>query len=196
MLSPRTQRLRLVWVFLPPFLILATPTPAHIAGGLLLAAPGLILRVLASGYIDKDRALAVHGPYARLRHPLYVGSFLAGLGLVVAAARPVLLPAYLILFPLIYRPAIRAEELDMERRFGETWRTYRRSVPAFLPRPGGRMPAMTAGPGAPRTRPGSPEPTGPTCFQAEAFRRNRPFDGVLGVLIGFLVLWLRMRLFP
>ena len=177
----RTQRLRLPWLLALPFLFFARPTSGLILAGFSLALPGLLLRVSASGYIDKDRALAVHGPYAHLRHPLYLGSFLAGMGLVVGGGVWLLLPVFVPLFLWLYLRAARAEEREMAKRFGEAFREYRRRVPAILPSVGGREDFLTSEPQA---------------FQRRLFVQNRGWDAPAGILGGFGLLWLKMVVFP
>ena len=44
---------------------------------------GLLLRAWASGHIRKNDALAISGPYAYTRNPLYLGSFILGLGFTI-----------------------------------------------------------------------------------------------------------------
>ncbi|HUT86260.1 MAG TPA: methyltransferase, partial [Elusimicrobiales bacterium] len=48
--------------------------------GLVIISLGEAIRLWASGYLKKDKELAVTGPYRIVRHPLYVGSFLIALG--------------------------------------------------------------------------------------------------------------------
>lgn len=174
----RAQRLRLVWVLALPFFLLSSPTPFHILLGGLLAVPGLLLRGLAAGFIHKDRFLARHGPYAHLRHPLYLGSFFAGLGVVVAGGRWSLVLVFGALFTWLYSRTIRAEEGELETLFGEGFREYRRAVPALIPRLSVPDPE-THSPGI-------------KTFQLRAFVRNRGWEAPLGVLAAFLLLWLRM----
>jgi len=65
---------------------LARPTPRSIAAGMAVAALGEIVRLWASGHIEKSQRLATGGPYAHTRNPLYVGSALLAIGFGVAAA--------------------------------------------------------------------------------------------------------------
>lgn len=83
---------------------------------------------------DPPTEFVVHGPYRYVRNPMYVGAFFAivGLGLIMRS------PAML-LFVLV--PATCAalfvrfvEEPGLERRFGESYRAYKRAVPRWLPR--------------------------------------------------------------
>jgi protein-S-isoprenylcysteine O-methyltransferase Ste14 len=170
-LSLRTQRLKLAWLVAVPFLWLSRPSPPLLLAGLILAIPGLILRGLASGHIEKDQVLAVDGPYACIRHPLYVGSFLVGLGLATAGGRWIFIPFFLGLFSWLYMRAIRAEERELARRFGAEYRGYRSRVPAFLPRA---------------------VPVREWDFQLRRFQKNREWEASVGVAGGLGLLWLKM----
>jgi hypothetical protein len=183
--SLREQRLRLAWLLAVPFLVVARPTPALLAAGMALALPGLVLRALAAARIHKDRYLAVGGPYAHIRHPLYVGSGLVGLGLAVAGGRWWLAPLFLALFLGAYRRTVRAEESELEARFGAAYRAWRAHTPAVVPWPGARV-RGPVDPSAPA--PGSPAPGRPL------YRRNKEWQAALGTATGFALLWLRMVL--
>ncbi|MGB5234255.1 MAG: hypothetical protein WBN85_03645, partial [Candidatus Macondimonas sp.] len=54
------------------------PVSFSVAAGLI--AVGLLVRLWASGHIKKDQELAQDGPYALVRHPLYVGNLTLLLG--------------------------------------------------------------------------------------------------------------------
>jgi hypothetical protein len=195
--SLRAQRLRLAWVLALPFFLFARPTLLSLAAGGLVSLPGLVLRGVASGFIFKDRSLARHGPFGHLRHPLYVGSFFAGLGLALASGRWVVVGLFLVLFPWVYLRTIRAEEAELELRFGEAYRIYREQVPAFIPRlvrrpkPEGIGISLPSPSGA--SDPGSTAPGEIRSFHPDLFRRNRGWEATLGVLAGLVLLWLRMR---
>jgi protein-S-isoprenylcysteine O-methyltransferase Ste14 len=82
-----------------------------------------------------EKPLIVTGVRARVRHPIYLAHFCEmlawsiGTGLAVCFA----LTALTILTGAIM---IHAEDAELERRFGEAYRSYRRSVPAMIPRLG------------------------------------------------------------
>lgn len=170
--SLRTQRLKLTWLLAIPFLWLARPTPPLLLVGFLIALPGLLLRAAAAGFIEKDRVLATSGPYARLRHPLYLGSFFLGMGLAVAGGRGVFLPFLIGFFALVYARTIKAEEETLARLFGEAYEEYRIRVPALVP----------------RIRSGAEGG-----FDLRLFLRNREWEAGVGVLGGFALLWLKME---
>lgn len=146
------------------------------AGGL-LSLSGLLIRTLAAGSILKDEKLAWGGVYARLRHPLYVGSFLLGLGLSVAGGRWWFPVAFSVLFGWVYSLTIRAEEVELESRFGDLFSIYRENVPAFLPlvRP---------------YRPVDPSPG----FRVGVYLRNSEWQAALGAGVGYGLLFARMIL--
>lgn len=181
-LTLRKQRLRLTWLLAVPFVLLARPTPGSLLVGIALALPGLVFRALAAARIHKDRVLATRGPYAHLRHPLYLGSFLVGLGLVVAGGRWLFPPLFVVGFLWLYRRTIEAEERALEERFGEAWRVYRDTVPFLLPRlrgwRNGPLPAETR---EPALRPG-----------LALYLRNREWEAALGTGAGFALLWVLM----
>jgi protein-S-isoprenylcysteine O-methyltransferase Ste14 len=107
--------------------------PAAIAWSLALVLPGLALRAAASGTVKKNRELAVTGPYAYTRNPLYLGSMLMAAGFAVALLS---WPLALLLaagFAIIYIPVIAAEEQFLRDTF-PGFDDYRRQVPRLLPR--------------------------------------------------------------
>src|SRR5437868_3486299 len=88
MFDKRTlQRIRipLGFLFAAVFLVFAKPSLLSMLIGSGIALVGLAIRAWASGHIRKARVLAVTGPYAYTRNPLYVGTFLLGLGFTVAS---------------------------------------------------------------------------------------------------------------
>ncbi len=74
------------------------------------------------------------GPYAVVRHPLYLGNAFIVLGLLLVLNAPwgwgLGVPFFVVASSLI----IRAEELTLSQAFGERWASWAREVPAVLPR--------------------------------------------------------------
>ncbi len=130
------QRLRvpLGFLFAAVFLIFASPTLLTLAVGSAIAVVGLAIRAWASGHIRKASTLAISGPYAHTRNPLYLGSFLMGVGFTIAAGVWWLALIFAILFLGIYFPVMRVEAEDIRRIFGEDFDEYERNVPLFFPR--------------------------------------------------------------
>ena len=116
------------------FFVLSRPTLLTLAIGGAVAVIGLALRAWASGYLRKNDELATSGPYAHTRNPLYLGSFLIGLGFSIAAGRLSLGVLFLLLFLGIYVPVMRIESATLAKLFGARFEKYRQEVPPLVPR--------------------------------------------------------------
>jgi protein-S-isoprenylcysteine O-methyltransferase Ste14 len=116
------------------FILLARPTPLALLAGAIVSLIGLALRAWAAGHIRKNAELAISGPYAYTRNPLYLGSFMLGLGFTIASGRWVLAILFAALFLGIYFPVMRVESTTMADLFGAEYEHYRKAVPLFLPR--------------------------------------------------------------
>ena len=102
---------------------------AFIGGGFILLSNAW--RVLYAA--QKNHTLATTGPYARIRHPQYVGFVLIMLGFL--AQWPTILT--LAMFPVLvfmYVHLARREEREVEAEFGAEYRRYAARTPAFFPR--------------------------------------------------------------
>jgi protein-S-isoprenylcysteine O-methyltransferase Ste14 len=111
-----------------------TPVAATLAIGAALAVTGIAIRLWASGHIRKNRELATGGPYARVRHPLYVGNLLISIGFCLASGLLWAWPAMLAFWLVFYPNAVGEEDRKLERIFGEAWQAWSRETPALIPR--------------------------------------------------------------
>jgi hypothetical protein len=132
--------------------------------------------------VKTDR-LAVSGPYAHLRHPLYAGTFLAVIGHGAAAGGYAMLLVAAVFGPvflLYYLPYKgRIEGARLERRHGKAFALWHRSVPAFPPR-------------LSPWRPTGQEPRAPgTRWSADRFRANDEDGTLLAITAAWLLLALR-----
>lgn len=114
--------------------------------GSLLYFPGLILVLwgrlaLGKNYfvstglgaqLFADHQLITSGPYARVRHPMYVGLMLAACGSLLIYA------TWTTVYFAVFAPALlvraRREEAALSAEFGAQWHDYCNRVPAFIPR--------------------------------------------------------------
>ena len=87
----------------------------------------------ATVQVSAQQPLITHGPYAWVRHPSYLGAYLAFLGsaVVLEAWFGLLLAA--LAMGLVYRVRIQAEEETLERAFGQAYRSYRFQTWKMLP---------------------------------------------------------------
>lgn len=141
---------------------------------------GLGVRAWAAGVLDKDRELAVSGPYAFTRNPLYLGSFVIGIGAVIAGGRPWFGFLFLVFFVLMYRGAMIRENDRLAERFGTDYRRYREAVPMFFPRGARYEPGGASGP-EPQAR----------SFSLARYVRNREYEALLGAVAAFALLALK-----
>lgn len=114
-------------------LALAQPTPLSIAIGAVLVVTGQAVRLWASGYIHKESEVTTGGPYAYVRNPLYVGSFLISAGFAVMSAVWVSWLLVAVQYALVYHLTVLAEERRLESILGEPYRQYRSAVPRWIP---------------------------------------------------------------
>jgi protein-S-isoprenylcysteine O-methyltransferase Ste14 len=101
-----------------------------LAGFLLLAAAWKVLYVA-----QRNREVAVTGPYSRIRHPQYVGFIVIMVGFLIQW--PTF--ATMLMFPVLvymYVRLARREEQEALAEFGEEYARYTKNIPRFLPRIG------------------------------------------------------------
>lgn len=170
----RRIRVPLGFAFAVVYVVLAQPAWGSIILGSVIIVPGLIVRALASGHVQKNQQLTRSGPYACTRNPLYLGSLVLAAGFAVAARSWWIALGMLLIFAAIYWPVIRAEEAFLRQRFPE-YADYARQVPRLLPRW-----SAAGAQGA---------------FSAELYWQHREYNAVLGAvaLLGILVakvIWL------
>ena len=105
--------------------------------GLGLLFIGFLFRISARGY-KKDKAaggavLVIDGPYAYVRNPMYLGTFLIGSGIILAIFKGWVFLLFLFIFLCIYIPQTRGEERALKQRFGESYVAYIRKTSKFFP---------------------------------------------------------------
>jgi protein-S-isoprenylcysteine O-methyltransferase Ste14 len=82
----------------------------------------------------QTHALNVSGPYAAVRHPLYLGNALITVGLLCIAHDPWAWALGLGYFVVSHTLIIRAEESGLRRAFGAEYDAWAAQVPALAPR--------------------------------------------------------------
>ena len=123
---------RTVWAWLPATLLLVAGLWIYRRSGAGFSAAQLGgLPELIGGH--REQRLATSGIRARVRHPVYLGhlcemlAWSLGTGLVVCCG----LTTFAVITGAVM---IRLEDRELEQRFGEEYRDYRRRVPAVVPR--------------------------------------------------------------
>jgi len=144
---------------------LARPTLQSWIVGLTVALMGEALRVWAAGHLEKSREVTRSGPYRFTRHPLYVGSTVLATGVVLASRSGIVAAIAAVYMIATITAAIRTEEAFLRQTFGSTYEEYR----------------------AARAEPMDRR------FSFARVMRNREYRAVLGLVIGFALLALRIR---
>ena len=131
-----------VWLFL-----VARISKRTLRWGGLIILIGEVLRCWANGYVGtmkvnettadgrrpKIGRLITGGPYAYVRHPLYLGTLLIGMGFCVVVGNPWALLVTLAGFLLIYRAKMASEEETIRHEWGAAFARYQQAVPRWLP---------------------------------------------------------------
>jgi protein-S-isoprenylcysteine O-methyltransferase Ste14 len=160
------RRVTLGFVTTVAALVLASPTWTTWQVGLLVALAGEAIRVWAAGHLEKGREITTSGPYRWTAHPLYVGSSLLALGVVIAARNvPVAVLAAIYMGSTI-TAAVQTEEAFLRRTFGDAYDRYRQSNGDQTMRR----------------------------FSLERAMRNREYRAVAGLVVGFALLALKVVL--
>jgi protein-S-isoprenylcysteine O-methyltransferase Ste14 len=141
-----------------------------------VVALGVFLRAMASGHVEKNQQLAMTGPYAYSRNPLYLGSIIIAVGFVIASRDVWVAAGILIFFAIIYVPVIRSEEGFLRQRFGE-YESYAQRVPRLLPR-ALWFSGLTAD------------------FSRELYLQHREYNALIGAAAMLAALVVKMHWFP
>lgn len=152
-------------------LFFAEPTSDSLLRGGVVVLVGELVRLWASGHIEKTLKLATGGPYAHTRNPLYVGSVIMALGFLMVARHPVAVVAGLAYLVVFYPVIIREEAKFLRGKFQDEYHDWALQVPLFFPR------LTPAGPRASK-------------FEVARVLANHEWRTVLGlILLGGLMAW-------
>ena len=156
------------------YLVFAKPTWTSIVAGFPIALIGLGIRAWASGHLRKNVRLAVSGPYAYSRNPLYFGSALMLSGALISSGNLFLTIGLLSVFLLVYYPVMSSEAERMRSLFGADYDRWEAQVPLFIPR-------LFA------ARIDSGEK-----FEAELYIRHREYRAFIGLAVLYALLALKL----
>jgi protein-S-isoprenylcysteine O-methyltransferase Ste14 len=175
-LIARRIRVPLGFLFAVFYLWRARPDWLSLALGGAVAALGVLLRAVASGYVCKNEQLATSGPYAYCRNPLYLGSIIIAIGFSIASRDVWVAVASAALFTLIYVPVIRGEETFLRDKF-PGYGDYAQRVPRLLPKTIW-FAGLTSG------------------FSRELYRQHREYNALIGAAAMLAALVVKMFGFP
>ncbi len=181
-------RKTIAWIF--AFLMAFSAREYPALPGIVLFFLGACLRYWASGFLKKDSRPAVGGPYAFVRNPLYLGTYLMAVGTVWSIENWPLLATVTVFFAVIYHYIILDEEVKLKRIFGEPYVLYGQAVPRFFPRifppffPARRRSLLAV----------NPDPTayvfsGVLAMKNKAYESFATFVGLIGLVSFVAFLW-------
>lgn len=136
----RISRLRMPFTYATVLLAILfvpgklSPPGLILIPGLALILAGMLIRLWAAGHIVKRHKLSKGGPYAYTRNPLYLGSFIWGIGTFLLIQNWWLFLIFLVGFVVFFGSAIRSEEDYLSERYGEEFEQYKKAVPSLIPR--------------------------------------------------------------
>ncbi len=159
-------RVTLGFVVAVVVIVFASPTWNAWRLGLAVALVGEAIRIWAAGHLEKSREVTRSGPYRWTRHPLYLGSSVIAIGVMLAAHSLVVAVAGSIYMLTTIGAAIRTEEAFLRHMFGDTYDLYQRSEAEPMERR----------------------------FSLARAVRNREYRAVAGLLGGFALLALKIVL--
>jgi len=136
---------------------------------------GEAIRIWAAGHLRKEQVMTTGGPYRIIRNPLYLGSFLIGIGFCIVAGSMWIWIFMIAYFLLCYIPVIRFEEGILREKFGASFTSYAAAVPALYP-------SLL------------PYPQSSTSFSWQQVYRNKEYNAVIGILAIYAVLILKQYL--
>jgi protein-S-isoprenylcysteine O-methyltransferase Ste14 len=143
---------------------LARPEPGLLMAGLPIAVVGEALRVWAAGHLEKSREVTQSGPYRFMRHPLYAGSALMGIGLSIASTNLIVAVLTGIYLGTTIRAAVKTEEAFLRSAFGGDYDAYSQGLGPVVKRR----------------------------FSFERAMRNKEYRAATGLLVASLLLFLKM----
>jgi protein-S-isoprenylcysteine O-methyltransferase Ste14 len=155
------------FVLVAAFAWFSVPTLRSLSVGIPISVIGLLIRAWAAGHLAKNQSLAMSGPYAWTRNPLYLGTLLVAAGLVTASRSIGLAILFGAVFVLVYLPVIELEEQHLWKLFPE-YAGYAERVHRLLP----RWPSAQVG----------------ERFRWGLYKRNQEYQALAGFLAGTLLL--------
>jgi protein-S-isoprenylcysteine O-methyltransferase Ste14 len=170
-------RVRISLVFVIAAIVLADPSLWSLLAGVGLTVVGLLIRTWACGHLEKEKTLTISGPYRYTRNPLYFGSLLIGIGVVVGARSWWVLACALVLFTFFYPVAILTERQKMKKLFPEEYSMYCKKVPLFLPKLWTSLPRQDS------------------CFAWPLYKKNQEYRALVGSAIFWLILTVKYVFF-
>ena len=143
----------LVFTLVAPFVVSIVVPGILLDGARPVAAQGLIVSVVGAviyawtawnfattgrgtpAPLDPPKTVVAVGLYRWVRNPMYIGVLLIILGQAIAYGSLTLLVYAAVMWLVVHAFVVLYEEPDLRQRFGESYESYLRAVPRWVPRP-------------------------------------------------------------
>lgn len=128
-----------VLVFSLPYLYVENQQVRNVCAviGFVLIILGALLRMSGRGYkraaSGQSSALVTGGPYQLVRNPMYLGTFLTGVGFMFPLFPLWTIAIFAVVFYLRFVIQIKTEQEFLSKSFGKSYEDYCKKVPAFIP---------------------------------------------------------------
>ena len=106
-----------------------------LVAGFLVSMVGEFIQLWSFASLDKNSDLAIRGPYAMVRNPMYLGRFFIIFGFLMLLGSAWLLLAYAIVYWLYMDTRVEREEAHLKPIFGPRYEEYCAKVHRFIPGP-------------------------------------------------------------
>jgi len=143
---------------------------------------GELIRIISSATIRKNKELAKNGIYSATRNPLYFGTFLIMLGILIQLSSInykfqtiFIWIITTISFYIIYSKTIKAEENFLFSRFGNEYKSYYENTPVLIP----DLKKIN-------------ELFKKENFSKESFKKNKEYRGITGILFIEMIIILKL----
>ncbi len=106
-----------------------------LAAGFAVSMVGELIQLWSFASLDKNSDLAIRGPYAFVRNPMYLGRFFILFGFLMLLGNPWILVAYTIVYWFYMDTRVEREEAHLKPIFGPRYAEYCAKVHRFIPGP-------------------------------------------------------------
>ena len=144
--------------------------------GFAVSMVGEFIQLWSFASLDKNSDLAIRGPYAMVRNPMYLGRFFIIFGFLMLLGSVWILVAYAVVYWFYMDTRVEREEAHLRPIFGARYDEYCRRVRRFVP--------------------GAPLPGEPVAYwNWKLFRQNNAAANLAGTLLVWAVVaaWLLTR---
>jgi protein-S-isoprenylcysteine O-methyltransferase Ste14 len=147
-----------------------------LAAGFVVSMIGELIQLWSFASLDKNSDLAIRGPYALVRNPMYLGRFFILLGFLMLLGQWWILVLYAVGYWFYMDTRVEREEAHLRPIFGARYEEYCAQVRRFVP--------------------GAPLPGQPVAYwNWTLFRQNNAAANLLGTLAVWAIVaaWLLLR---